>query len=282
MRLMSVHAHPDDEASKGAATVAKYVAEGHRVRIVTCTGGERGSILNPRLVGDSSLTSRMPEVRRQEMDRAIAAIGAEHTWLGFIDSGLPEGDPPPPVPDGSFAALPLGVTVPVLVAELRSYRPHVVVTYNEEGGYPHPDHIMTHRVTMAALDAAADPGYRPGLGEPWEVSKVYYDVSFSRRRLLAFHQALVERGIESPFGDRLDGEWHERPVTARIDVADWFPQRDDALRAHATQIDPDGFFFLMPRDLERELWPWEEFELARAAVPTRELEESLFEGIEDD
>ncbi|MDO5494161.1 MAG: mycothiol conjugate amidase Mca [bacterium] len=285
MRLLSVHAHPDDESSKGAGMAARYVSEGHRVRIVTCTGGERGDVLNPKLTADETLPARLRDVRREEMALAAAALGVEHVWLGFEDSGLPQGDPLPPLPEGSFATLPLEETTPALVAQFREFRPHVVVTYNEEGGYPHPDHIMTHTLTMAALDAAADPVYRPDLGEPWEVSKVYYDVSFSRPRLTAFHEAMVGAGLESPFADWLsdrDEDWRQRTVRARVHVADFFTQRDDALRAHATQIDPDGWFFMMPRELERDIWPWEEFELAHSAVPVRELEESLFEGIPDD
>lgn len=284
MRLMSVHAHPDDESSKGAGTAARYVAEGHRVRVVTCTGGERGDVLNPRLQHDADVAARLPEVRRDEMARAVAALGIEHTWLGFEDSGLPEGDPLPPLPDGCFATLPLEETVPRLVEELRGFRPHVVVTYNEQGGYPHPDHIMTHQLTMAALDAAADADYRPELGEPWEARKVYYDVGFSTPRLRAVHDAMLREGLESPFAEWLErrGEMPERHVSARIEVADYFGARDEALRAHATQVDPEGFFFAVPRELEREVWPWEEFELARTTVPVHEPETSLFAGIEEE
>ncbi len=156
MRLLFVHAHPDDESSKGAATAARYAAEGHRVRVVTCTGGERGDILNPRY--EPSDAADLAQIRREEMAAAVAALGVEHAWLGFVDSGLPEGDPLPPLPEGCFALQPLDVTVPALVAHLREFRPHVVVTYNEQGGYPHPDHLMTHEVTMRAVDDAASPG----------------------------------------------------------------------------------------------------------------------------
>lgn len=284
MRLLSVHAHPDDEASKGAGTSARYVAEGHRVRVVTCTGGERGDILNPRLQGDDTLPGRLAEVRRAEMAAAAEALGIEHAWLGFEDSGLPEGDPLPPLPEGSFATLPLEVTVPRLVAQIREFRPHVLITYNEMGGYPHPDHIMTHRVSMAALESAADPKYAPELGEPWDVPKVYYDVSFSLARLLAVDEAMQARGMASPFGEWITArrEAQQRPVTARVDVAAFFPQRDAALRAHATQVDPDGFFFAVPRDIEREVWPWEEFELVRSRVPVDAPESDLFAGIEEE
>lgn len=284
MRLLSVHAHPDDESSKGAATLARYVAEGHEVRVVTCTGGERGDVLNPKLQGLPGLTGRMAELRREEMARAVTALGIQHAWLGFVDSGLPQGDPLPPLPEGCFALQPEEVTVPALVAQVREFRPHVLVTYNEDGGYPHPDHIMTHIVSMGAVDAAADPAFHPELGEPWVVQKVYYDVGFSVRRMQTVHTAMLERGMESPFEGWLEGRdaSRDRTPTARVHVADYFPQRDEALRAHATQIDPDGFFFMLPRDLEREIWPFEEFELARSAVPVAGLEDDLFAGVVED
>src|SRR5690606_26217931 len=152
LRLMHVHAHPDDEASKGAASTAKYVAEGVRVKVVTCTGGERGDVLNPTLTVDPE---RMAELRREEMASAVAILGVEHAWLGFEDSGFPEGDPPPPLPPGCFAAIDLEEATAPLVEQIIEFRPHVVTTYDENGGYPHPDHIRCHEVTMAAVAAAA-------------------------------------------------------------------------------------------------------------------------------
>jgi mycothiol S-conjugate amidase len=148
LRMMAVHAHPDDESSKGAATCARYVDEGCEVLVVTCTGGERGDILNPRLQGDPEVLRNMPEVRRREMAAAVEALGVQHTWLGFVDSGLPEGDPLPPLPEGCFALEPLETAAEPLVKVMREFRPHVVTTYDENGGYPHPDHIMCHKVTV--------------------------------------------------------------------------------------------------------------------------------------
>ena len=278
MRLMFIHAHPDDESSKGAATCAKYAAEGHRVRIVTCTGGERGAVLNPRLQGDPAIEQDLPAIRRVEMARSAAALGVEHVWLGFVDSGLPQGDPLPPLPEGCFAAQPLEVTAAALAAQLTEFRPHVVVTYNERGGYPHPDHIMVHRATMAALARAAGPDV---VGR-WDVPKVYYDVSFSRAQIVALDEAIRAAGLVSPFEGwlaRHDDDAPARRVTARVDVAQYFPQRDAALRAHATQIDPDGFFFAAPRDLEARAWPWEEYELAYSRVPVPDCEDSLLTGL---
>jgi len=280
---MAIHAHPDDEASKGAATMAHYARIG-RVRVVTCTGGERGSILNPRLAGRTDIEENMQAVREIEMANAAEALGVEHVWLGFVDSGLPEGDPLPPVPDGSFAAVPLDEPVAKLVEQIREFRPHVLTCYNEIGGYPHPDHIRVHEASLAAVEAAADPDRYPDAGEPWTVSKVYYDVSFSSQRILAIHDALLADGLESPFSEWIErrGKAPARRVDARLDVHEYFPQRDRALLAHATQIDPDGFFMAVPRDVEARVWPWEEFELAVTRVGrSDEIETDLFARIED-
>ena len=153
LRLMHVHAHPDDESSKGAASTAKYVAEGVDVHVVTCTGGERGSILNPKMDRPDVLAN-IAEIRRQEMDRARDILGVTQDWLGFVDSGWPEGDPKPPLPEGCFALVPLEESAERLVRLMRSFRPHVVTTYDEKGGYPHPDHVRCHEVSVAAFEAA--------------------------------------------------------------------------------------------------------------------------------
>ncbi|QGH70922.1 mycothiol conjugate amidase Mca [Pseudactinotalea sp. HY158] len=278
---MAVHAHPDDEASKGAATMARYAREGIAVRVVTCTGGERGDILNPRLVDDGNVLANLTRIRREEMATAAAALGVSHRWLGFVDSGLPEGDPLPPLPPESFALVPLAEATERLVAEIRAFRPQVLLTYNEHGGYPHPDHIRCHEVSVAAVRAAADPEEFPDAGEAWQVSKVYYDNGFSAERIRAIHDALSDRGLSSPFEDWLQrrDSLPRREVTTRVACADFFGQRDDALRAHATQIDPEGFFFAVPRDIEREVWPFEEWELAHSTVPVTLPEDDLFAGL---
>ena len=287
LRLMAVHAHPDDESSKGAATMARYVDEGADVLVVTCTGGERGSILNPGLKDRPEIEANIAEIRREEMDRAREILGVRQHWLGFVDSGLPEGDPLPPLPEGCFALVPLDEAVGRLVKEIREFRPHVVTTYDENGGYPHPDHIRTHEVSVAAFDAAADPDAYPELGEPWQALKLYYDVGFSAGKVDALHEALVERGIESPFA-----EWRERRaqwsqdrrapvITTQVNVADWFPRRDAALLAHATQVDPNGWFFLIPLDVQREIWPTEDFELVRSLVDSPTPEDDLFAGVRE-
>ncbi|MFS0700447.1 mycothiol conjugate amidase Mca [Cellulomonas sp. 179-A 4D5 NHS] len=284
LRLLAVHAHPDDESSKGAATTARYAAEGVDVLVATCTGGERGDVLNPSYppVADPD---RMHEIRREEMAAAAKALGVRQEWLGFVDSGLPEGDPLPPLPEGCFALQPLEVAARPLVELVRRFRPHVITTYDPTGGYPHPDHIMCHRVSAEAFAAAGDPERYRDSGEPWTPLKLYYNHGFSMARIRAAHEALVERGLESPFGEWVESraarEIPEREVTTRIACADFFGARDDALRAHATQIDPEGFFFAMPRDLEREVWPYEEYELAESRVPVRLPEDDLFAGVRE-
>ena len=282
-RLMAVHAHPDDESSKGAATSAKYAAEGNEVLIVTLTGGERGDILNPAM-DRPGIKERMSEVRKEEMAKAAAALGVEQTWLGFVDSGLPEGDPLPPLPEGSFATLPVEVPTEKLVALVRKFRPHVMITYDEHGGYPHPDHIMCHKVSVAAFEAAGDPAAFPAAGEPWTVSKLYYTHGFIRDRMVLFSEEFEKNGQESPFAEWLSkwdpsrGDLMGR-VTTQVECAEYFPQRDDALRAHATQIDPNGMFFAVPLEWQQRLWPTEEYELAQTRVTTAIPETDLFTGV---
>ena len=285
LRLMTVHAHPDDESSKGAATCARYVADGHEVMVVTCTGGERGSVLNPAMDRPDVLAD-MPEVRRAEMARAVELLGVTHRWLGFVDSGLPEGDPKPPLPDGCFALGDLAEQTGALVALIREFRPHVLVTYDENGGYPHPDHIRCHQVSVAAFDAAGDPDSFPEVGEPWQPLKLYYSHGFSRARVLAFHEGMRANGLESPYTEWIKSWSEDRPdpglrVTTRVYCADYFPVRDEALRAHATQIDPNSRWFAVPMAMQRQLWPTEDYELVRSLVDSSTPEDDLFAGLRE-
>lgn len=282
LRLMAVHAHPDDESSKGAATLAHYVKEGVEVLVVTCTGGERGDVLNPAAQADVEALG-ITEVRRREMADAVAILGVDHAWLGFEDSGFPEGDPRPPLPPGCFADLPLETAAEPLVRLVRDFRPHVITTYDENGGYPHPDHIRCHEVSMEAFVKAGDPAAYPGAGDPWEPLKLYYNMAFTRDRVMTFHDALLAAGMESPYSEWLD-DWDEEdkdPVTTRVRVDDYFPVRDDALRAHRTQVDPEGIWFAVPLDMQRELWPTEDYHLAISRVETHIPEADLFAGIRE-
>lgn len=284
LRLLAVHAHPDDEASKGAATVAKYVREGVEVMVVTCTGGERGSILNPAM-DRPDVIANLSGVRHQEMQRAIAILGVHHAWLGFVDSGLPEGDPLPPLPDGCFALEPVETAAEPLVRMIRTFRPQVMTTYDEKGGYPHPDHIMTHTVSMAAFEAASDPERYPGTGEAWQVSKLYYHMTFHRPRFQAMHDAMVAAGLDSPYAERLD-EWEKdqvddafNRVTTQVDCGDYFSIRDQALIAHETQVDPTSFWFACPLEVQQKAWPTEDYELARTTIEAATPETDLFAGL---
>jgi mycothiol S-conjugate amidase len=284
LRVMAVHAHPDDESSKGAATMARYAAEGARVMVVTLTGGERGDILNPAM-DLPEVHGRIHEIRIDEMAKAAEILGVEHHWLGFVDSGLPEGDPLPPLPDGCFALVPLVESTERLVRVIREFKPHVITTYDENGGYPHPDHIRTHEVSMAAYEAAADYRLYPDAGEPWSVSKLYYNHGFLRQRMQLIQDEFEKHGQEGPFGKWLK-DWDPEldiladRITTRVECSKYFAQRDEALLAHATQIDPKGAFFRTPIEWQQRLWPTEEYELARSRVPVTLPEDDLFAGID--
>lgn len=282
MRLLAVHAHPDDESSKAAATLAYYVAAGHDVVVATCTGGEAGGILNPRL-DRSDIRASLPEVRRAEMAAAVGVLGVRHEWLGFTDSGWPEGDPPPGPPAGSFAALPLAEASAPLVRLIRRFRPHVLITYDERGGYPHPDHVRCHEVSVAAFAEAARASAGPGQGRPWQVLKLYYVHEWCGAKMRALHRALLAGGFPSPYHEWL-AEWTPerdvtRRITTRVPCGAFFERRDEALRAHATQIDPDGHWFAVPLAMQREHWPTEDFELVRSFVEVTGPEDDLFAGI---
>ena len=284
LRLMHVHAHPDDESSKGAASTAKYVAEGVDVHVATCTGGERGSILNPNMDRPDVLAN-IAEIRRQEMDAAREILGITQDWLGWVDSGFPEGDPKPPLPEGCFALMDVEDAAEPLVRLVREFKPHVMTTYDENGGYPHPDHIMCHKVAVHAFEAAGDPERYPDCGEPWQPLKLYYPHSFHYARFKALNDEMLRRGLESPYEERLR-DWkpdpvHAARVTTRVECADWFATRDRALIAHATQIDPEGFWFAVPLDVHQQVWPTEDYELARSLVETEVPEDDLFAGLRD-
>jgi len=233
----------------------------------------------------------MARVRREEMARARDILGVEHRFLGFVDSGLPEGDPKPPLPDGCFALTPLAEATEPLVRAIREFRPHVMLTYDENGGYPHPDHVMTHRVSVAAFEAAADPDAYPDAGEPWQPLKLYYFVSFHGGKFVALHEEMLRRGLESPY-TKIFEEWEERAkkrgeqwkeleITTRVPCGDFFEVRDAALKAHATQVDPEGFWFRCPLEVQQAAWPTEDYHLARSVVDSELPEDDLFAGVRE-
>ena len=269
--------------------MARYVKEGVEVLVCTLTGGERGDILNPAMERPE-VRADLPAIRRAEMEAAREILGVQQQFLGFVDSGLPEGDPLPPLPAGCFALEPLESATRPLVQAVREFRPHVMVTYDENGGYPHPDHIKCHQVSVEAFEAAADPDRYPDCGEPWQPLKLYYHLTFHRARIMALHQAMLDLGLESPYADRIaewmtdDSDDKGRPtheITTRVQCGDYFEIRNRALIAHATQVDPEGGWFAVPAEAQRAAWPTEDYHLARSLVDAGLPEDDLFAGIRE-
>ncbi len=285
-RLLSVHAHPDDEASKGAPTVARAVSEGHEAFLVCATGGEAGDILNPAM-DRPEVRDNLPAVRRAELAASVKVIGYhELEWLGYRDSGMPDTEPNAH-PD-CFAQADLDEAVGRLVEIVRRLQPHVIITYaDDQQGYLHPDHLQVHDISVLAFDRAGDPAWYPDLGAPWQPVKLYYSV-WSRARMIAHHEKFSELELESPYSD---DRWFKRPsldhrITTKIDVGAFYGVRREALLAHATQIDPDApFWFGLPDEVAAQAYPYEDFILARSLVgpiPDPEHPEAdLFEGVDD-
>lgn len=278
--LLTVHAHPDDEASKGAGTVARYHAEGVRTVLVCCTGGEEGDVLNPAM-DTPEVRRRLPEVRREELSRSAAAIGYDEVvLLGYRDSGMP-GTEANARPD-AFANAPLDEAVGRLVEVVRRVRPQVLVTYPEEQSeYPHPDHLRVHEITVAAWEAAGDAGRYPDAGPAFAPSKLYYTM-WPRQRMRAMHQKFLELGLTSPFDDKwLARLRRDDPISTSVDLAGFEDVRAEALLAHATQVDPTSpFWFGLPPEVQRAIHPYDDYLLAGSRVGSVEVtEDDLFAGI---
>lgn len=293
-RLLAVHAHPDDESSKGAGTYAMYEDRGAEVMIVSCTGGEAGDILNTAVPSRAHAQRDLPGLRRVEMAEAQRILGIEHRWLGYRDSGMPADGV---VPADSFAAIPIEISVRPMVRLIREFRPHVMVTYDENGGYPHPDHIRTHEVSIRAWELSGDEEYRPELGSAWSIQKLYYDRTMNSNRYQSLLHELKKHSEHEHLADRMEAMLarvleHEQArqgrIGARINVAEYLQRRDAALRSHSSQVAPnDAFFFGYPRDLEAVAYPFEDYELvmSRVAAPGGDpaaLETDLFAGIIDE
>ena len=283
--LLQIHAHPDDEASKGAGTTAKYAAEGVRNVLVCCTGGEAGDILNPA-VDTPEVRENLHDVRMAELQASVDAIGyAQLYMLGYRDSGMldTESNAHPE----NFANAPFDEAVERLVRLIRAERPQVIITYGDDSKfYPHPDHVRVHEISGPAFDAAGDPDRFPDSGDPWQPSKLYY-TGWSARRIRALHEAFLARDEESPyaawFEERGIDETLDQGFTTFVDVSDFLTNRRAALLAHRTQVDPTGFWMRLPDDVVREVFPWEEFVLARTlvdtGVPDGDTEDDLFAGL---
>jgi mycothiol S-conjugate amidase len=290
--VLTVHAHPDDEASKGAPTLARYHAEGVRTVLVCCTAGEEGELHNPSLrepgqpfhgLEPEQERALLAQLRPLELARSAEVIGFDEVvMLGYRDSGMK--DSPANEDPASFHQAEFDEAVGRLVQIIRRTRPQVVITYNDDQqGYPHPDHLRVHDISGPAFERAGDPAWYPGLGAPWQPLKLYYTV-WSRRRLLAVHEALLRLRGASPFDDA----WFERPdqdqrITTQVPVGDHLWARSGALRAHATQVDPsEAFWFGLTDDELAEAYPYEDWILARSLVgepAPGEVEDDLFVGI---
>ena len=290
--LMTVHAHPDDEASKGAPTVARYFTEGVTTVLVCCTGGEEGDLQNPALrepgqpfhgVEPEQERALLAKVRPLELERSTQAIGFHHVhMLGYRDSGM-AGAESNNHPD-CFHTADIDEATGRLVALIRQHRPQVILTYNDDQrGYPHPDHLRVHDISILAFDRAGDPAWYPELGEPWQVSKMYYTL-WAKQRIEIVHNALLEKFGESPFDENwLKRSSQDHRITTRLEISKYLPARTQSLLAHATQIDPTSkwWFGLDDQELAR-VYPWEDWILARSVLdplPEGCTEEDLFFGI---
>jgi mycothiol S-conjugate amidase len=254
-RLLAVHAHPDDESSKGAATLAAYAARGAEVMVVSCTGGEAGSVLNEGLEARAHAERDIGGLRRYEMAAAREALGVEHAWLGFVDSGMPE--------DGKV----------------------VIISYDENGGYPHPDHIRAHQVAVEAYRAAGLAEEYRGTGAPWSISKLYYDRVFSGQKLRAIAEHLRSIDPEDPRLSVFEEmkRWNEDTpylATTRVVISGFHDRRDAALLAHASQVAPDNAFFFLPHEAIDAAWPTDDFQLVESRVDAPTPETDLFAGLD--
>ncbi|GGF54809.1 1D-myo-inositol 2-acetamido-2-deoxy-alpha-D-glucopyranoside deacetylase [Marmoricola endophyticus] len=301
-RLLLVHAHPDDETIGQGASMARYVAEGAGVTLVTCTGGELGEILVPELEHLAyERDGGLAEHRRGELDAAMTELGVtDHRYLGgfgtYSDSGMqwaPEGHPhhgsaipADEAPERAFWEADLTEAADHLVAVIREVRPQVLVTYDQFGGYGHPDHIQAHRVATYAAALAAVPSYRPDLGEPWDIAKIYWS-AMSASRMRDGIRRLREAGDDNAFEgfdpDRLPPMAVEDDVlSARVEATAYVGKKMDAMRAHATQISVDGPFFALSNNVGDEVWGVEFFRLAKGVlgpVGGDGLESDLFAGL---
>jgi len=279
--LLTVHAHPDDEASKGAGTVARYHADGVHTVLVCCTGGEEGEILNPAL--DTPEVHRdLAAVRREELARATEIIGYDEVvMLGYRDSGM-AGSESNANPD-SFAAAPMDEATERLVAIIRRTRPQVMVVYgDDQTGYPHPDHLRVHDAGLAAFGAAGDPERFPGAGPAHQPAKLYYTVH-SAARFRAIHDKFEELGLESPFDADWRARWDTMPdevPTAVIDITDHTDVRRMALLAHATQVDPESkFWFGLPPEVMGTIQPHDDYRLALVGAPDGTVTPVEWDGV---
>jgi mycothiol conjugate amidase Mca len=275
--LMAVHAHPDDEVFSTGGVFARYAAEGVRTVLVTCTDGAVGEIVTP----DIATPENLAQVRERELRAACAILGVrELHLLGFRDSGMVDtADNTHPA---AFAMADFQEATGRLVRLVRQCKPQVLVTYTEDGGYGHPDHIRAHQITVAAFDAAGDPARFPEQGlDSWTPSKLYYAV-WTRSNFKILLDGLREAGLPPPWEMEEGAEPPGAPdeiATANVDVSPYALSKQRALAAHRTQISADNSFLLMPPDLTKRVNSVESFILAKSRVPTEDREVDLFAGV---
>ncbi|WP_329463233.1 N-acetyl-1-D-myo-inositol-2-amino-2-deoxy-alpha-D-glucopyranoside deacetylase [Streptomyces sp. NBC_01431] len=287
-RLLLVHAHPDDESINNGATMAKYAAEGAQVTLVTCTLGEEGEVIPPGLAHlapdrEGSLGAH----RIGELAAAMKELGVpDHRFLGgpgrFRDSGMMGVEQNHRA--GAFWNTDVDEAAAYLVEVIRSVRPQVLVTYDPNGGYGHPDHIQAHRVAMRAAELAAESGYRRDLGEPHGIAKIYWN----RVPRPVAEQAFAELHAANPDFpgiaaiDDVPGVVDESGITAEIDGSAYAAAKSAAMRAHETQIVVRGPYFALSNDLAQPVFTTEYYQLAvgeSGAGPGRR-ERDLFEGVD--
>ena len=298
-RLLLVHAHPDDETIGQGATMASYAARGTQVTLVTCTLGEEGEVLVPDLAHlAADKDDALGEHRVTELANAMKELGVtDHRFLGgaghYRDSGMMWDEQRRAVArtdtrEGTFWKADLLEASDLLVDIIREVRPQVLVTYDQYGNYGHPDHIQAHRVAHYATALAAVRSYRPELGEPWDVAKIYWG-AMSMNRMREGLRALRAAGDTTTFeGMDPDGEMPpfmvpDDQLSAIVEANDYADAKIRAMKAHATQITVDGPFFALSNNLGNQVWGTEFYRLAKGVQgPTNEdgLETDLFAGLD--
>ncbi|CAN5899908.1 N-acetyl-1-D-myo-inositol-2-amino-2-deoxy-alpha-D-glucopyranoside deacetylase [soil metagenome] len=294
-----MHAHPDEETINDGALMARMVDEGANVTVVTCTLGELGEVLVPELADLSAdRAGGLGEHRVGELAQAMSELGVtDHRFLGgagrYHDSGMVWSETggamaAPDLPAGAFWSADLLEAADHLVEVLREVCPQVLVTYDQFGGYGHPDHVQAHRVATYAVALAAVRSYRPDLGVAWDVSKVYW-TAMSESRMRAGIRRLREQGDTTTF-EGLDPDGPLPPfavpdqlLTAAVDSTAYVQRKLAAMRAHATQIEVDGPFFALSNNVGNEVWGVEFYRLAKGTPgpsdPSTGLEADLFAGL---
>ncbi len=279
--LLAFHAHPDDESSKGAGTVSRYASEGVRCVLVTATGGEAGDVLNPAM-DRPEIVSNMKATREAELALAAKIQGYDEViLLGYRDSGMPDSEDN--ADPRAFCNRDSDEVLEDLVTIVRRVKPDIMLGYDAHEFYPHPDHLRVHEMSALVFGAAADPSQFPHAGEAWQIKKLYALMIFTKTKITTIHEAMIERTGSSPY-ERWMSMMDEREAPVRdvskIDVTGFVEQARDALRAHRTQIDPDGQWFQVPTELIEEAYPWEDFEMMESTVGWSSDEDDLFAGIE--